>query len=78
MLTFKAEGLYSMGLTLTRRRRKVERVKGESYLVKVDVVVKRYKEAQLGGPEPSDGVPANRQEDESHVELEGLGCAFSG
>ena len=46
--------------------------------MKVDVVVERYKESQLGGPEPSDGVPANRQEDESHVEFEGLGSALSG
>lgn len=42
------------------------------YLVKIDIVVKRYKVSQLGGSEPSDCVSTHGQENESHVELKGL------
>lgn len=47
-----------------------------THLVKVDIIVKRYKETQLGGPEPSNGVSAHGQEDKSHVKLEGLSCSL--
>ena len=50
-----------------------------TYLMKVDIVVKRYKVGKLGGSEPSDCVSTHGQENESHVELESLsrtlGCA---
>lgn len=45
--------------------------------MEVDVVVKRYKETQPCGPQPSDSVSTHRQQYKSHVELQGLGSSFS-
>lgn len=45
--------------------------------MKVDVVVKGYKIAQLGGPQPRNDIPTHRQEYESHVEFKSLSGAFS-
>ena len=42
------------------------------YLMKIDIVVKRYEVGQLGGPEPSDCISTHGEENESHVELKGL------
>jgi hypothetical protein len=46
------------------------------YLVKIDIVVKRYKVSQLGGSEPSDCVSTDGKENESHVEFKGLSRAL--
>lgn len=47
-------------------------------LVEVDVVVKRDETGEGGGAEESDGDAADGEEDEGHVELEGLGGALGG
>jgi len=47
------------------------------HLVEVDVVVERDGGAEsCPGPEPGDGVPADGEQDERHVELGGLGAAL--
>ena len=49
------------------------------YLVEINVVVERYDVAELGSAsQPCDGVSADGEEDDGHVELEGLGGAFGG
>lgn len=45
--------------------------------MKIDIVVKRYKVSQFGGPEPSNGVSTDGHENEGHVELQGLSRTFS-
>lgn len=45
--------------------------------MEIEVVVKGDDDTELGlVTEPSDSVPADWEEDESHVELESLGAAF--
>ena len=46
--------------------------------MKVDIIVKRHKVANPSVPQPSDYVPTNRQQNESHVELQRLCGAFGG
>lgn len=49
------------------------------YLVKIEVVIEWNNQSQLGpGPEPSYGIPADGEEDDGHVEFEGLGGALGG
>lgn len=45
-------------------------------LVEVDVVIEGYDMAERSGPERRQRVPADGQQDEGHVELEGLGSAL--
>lgn len=46
--------------------------------MKVDVVIKGDHHSKLGpAPEPSDGVSADRQQDQGHVELKSLGATLS-
>lgn len=44
------------------------------YLVEVYVVVEGNKRPGSSGPEPRQGIPADGQEDESHVELQSFCC----
>lgn len=44
--------------------------------MEVNVVIKGNEKAKACGTKPGDGIPAGGQEDESHVELEGLGRAL--
>lgn len=45
--------------------------------MEVDIVVKRDNSAKLGlTPKPSNSIPTNREKDDGHVELEGLGGAL--
>lgn len=43
-----------------------------TYLVKIDVVVKRNNTSELGGPEASNGVSTDGKEYKCHVELKSL------
>lgn len=45
--------------------------------MEVDVVIKGNEEAEAGITKPGDGIPADRQENESHIEFEGLSRALS-
>lgn len=47
-------------------------------LVQVEAVIEGEDIAEEGGAKPGDGVPADREENKRHVELEGLGCALGG
>ena len=40
-----------------------------TYLVSIDVVIKRENGTKKSGPEEGDGVTANRKENQSHVNL---------
>lgn len=54
-------------------------MKSKMYLMEIDIVIKRDNRAKLGlTPEPSNGVPTNREKDDGHVELKSLGGAFGG
>lgn len=45
--------------------------------MEVDIVIKRDNSAKPGlTPEPSDGIPTNREKNNGHIELERLGGAF--
>ena len=46
--------------------------------MEIDIIIKRDNRAKLGlTPEPSNSVPTNREKNNSHIELKGLGSAFS-
>lgn len=47
------------------------------YLVKIDIVVEWYKISQPGRPYPSDGISTYGQQNDSHVELQGLSRTLS-
>lgn len=45
--------------------------------MKIDIVVKRYKISQPSRPYPSDGISTYGQQNDSHVELQGLSRTLS-
>lgn len=47
--------------------------------MEVNIVIKRDNSAKLGRtPEPSNGIPTNREKNNGHIELEGLSGALGG
>lgn len=48
----------------------------KTYLVEVDIIVKGHNLSDPGVPQPSNDVPTNGQQNESHVELQRLSRSF--